>query len=240
MKIKKRVSPKKRAAEPEEIQSILQDVFSRVRQTFGEYRRVALLSISILIILGIITIVYYSLSLKRDRNVSTLEYRAYNSFIEGDYHNALSTYQEIAGKYSSSTNIPIILYYVGNSYLGLGQPDEAIESYNKFIEKYQGQTTILPLVYINLGHAYINKKDYNSAISAFKKASTTGNSLIVDRAVYEMAKAYEVSGDSISAIEQYEYLSKTYPASPWSQEISGKLNKSQEDSISEQSIVNGE
>ena len=97
-------------------------------------------------------------------------------------------------------------------------------TYNEFIINIQ-TTRLYSLVYLNLGSVYMNKKDYNSAVSAFKNVLTLKDSLVSDRAVYEMAKAYEASGDSVNAIERYEYLTKTYPASSWSQEAKSRLSK---------------
>lgn len=227
MKIKKRPQKKKGAIETEEFQSILQAILSRVHRNIEKYRSAAIASLSVLIILGIAIGVYFYLSQKWDQEASSLESRAYNDYIEGDYQRALSTYQELIDNYSRSGSIPVALYYLGNSHLGLGQTDQAILAYQKFIEKYRGNDAILPLVYMNLGYAYMGKKDYGNAISAFKEVSTMKNSLIADRAVYEAARAYEISGDMVSAIERYKYLTQTYAASPWSQTASSKLNKAQ-------------
>jgi outer membrane protein assembly factor BamD (BamD/ComL family) len=71
----------------------------------------------------------------------------------------------------------------------------------------------------------MNKKDYNNAIAAFKQAAAMKGSPVADRATYEAARAYEVSGDKPSAIERYDYLIKTFPNSPWSQDASAKLSK---------------
>lgn len=227
MKIKKRSPKKKDAIETEEIQSLLLDALSRALRNIERYRSAALASLSALVILGIAVGVYFYLSQKWDREASSLESRAYNLYIEGDYQEALSAYQKLVDDYSRSSSIPVALYYLGNSHLGLGQTDQAIHAYLRFIEKQRDNDTILPLVYMNLGYAYIGKKDYSNAISAFREASALKNSLIADRAVYEAARAYEISGDMVSAIERYKYLAQTYPSSPWSQAASSKLNKAQ-------------
>lgn len=227
MKIKKRSQKKKDAIETGELQSILQDILSRALRNIEKYRSAALASLSALIILGIAIGVYFYLSQKWDLEASSLESRAYSHYIEGDYQKALSAYQKLVDDYSRSSSIPVALYYLGNSYLGLGQTDQAIHAYLRLIEKQRDNGTILPLAYMNLGYAYMGKKDYSNAISAFKEASTLKNSLVADRAVYETARAYEISGDMVSAIERYKYLAQTYPSSPWSQAASSKLNKAQ-------------
>ena len=225
MKIKKRVPKKKEVLEAEEIQGMLRGVFSKAKETLERYRLLVIALLSGAIILIIAVAVYYHLTSGSEKEASLLGYKAYNYYTEGDYNLALSSFQEIINKYSRSSSAPIALYYSGNSYLGLGQYEEAIQAYRKFAEKYPGQEAILPLVYINLGHSYMNKKDYNNAISAFKQVLTLKDSAISDRAVYETARAYEASGDNLSAVERYEYLTKTYPASPWSQDAKAKLDK---------------
>lgn len=224
MKIKKKVPKKKDLLETEELRGIFYDLFSKVRQAISSYRSVAITSLSVVVIFCIAATVYYYLLTKWDKEAYVIENRAYNYFLEGDYQKALSTYQEILQEYSTGSSVPIAMYYLGNSYLGLGQVDQAIQTYQKFIEKYRNQETILPLVYINLGYAYMNKKDYNNAISAFKEAASLKGSMVADRAVYETARIYESSGDKVSAMERYEYLKKTYPASPWTQDATAKLS----------------
>ena len=62
-------------------------------------------------------------------------------------------------------------------------------------------------------------------MSAFRNVLSLKDSPVADRAVYELARVYEMSGDTASAIEQYENLKKTYPASSWSQEAAARLSK---------------
>jgi len=231
VKIKKRIPKKKEAAnETEDLQVILQNIQSKSTGAFDKYR-VPL--IVIIVLIGILIIgagSYRLLSSHWNKAASVLEYKAYNYFLEGNYSKALSSFQEIADNYSGSKSAPVALYYIGNSFSALGQYDDAVRTYNEFINKYSDHQTILPLVYLNLGSVYMNKKDYNSAVSAFKNVLSLKDSLVSDRAVYEMAKAYEASGDSVNAIERYEYLTKTYPASSWSQEAKSRLSKVKGDS----------
>lgn len=238
MKIKKKAQRKKDikdiVVETEEIQGFLQDLLIRFRHSFDRYRAIFIAILAGVVLLFIIVAGYYYLTLKWDKEASVLENLAYTSYIEGDYQKAISMYQEILDKYSNSRSTPVSMYYIGNSYLALGQADQAIAAYNKFIEEYDDQDTILPLVSLNLGYAYLNKRDYNNAISSFKQASALKGSLVADRAAYEAARTYEASGDKVSAIERYEYLVKTFPNSPWSQDASAKLNKVQDGTIKEQ------
>lgn len=225
MKIKKRVLRKKDIVETEEIQSILYDIYSKGEQFVRKNRLMAVTLFAMLVILSSAIVTYYYLYQKWNKETSTLENSAYNYYLEGNYKEALSRYQEIVKNFPSNKTTPIAIYYIGNSYLGLGQNDEAIHAYQGVIEKNNDNDTILPLVYINLGHAYINKKDYSNAIDAFKKAATVKDSPVADWSVYETARVYEISGDKVSAIERYEYLTKTFPNSPWSQDATAKLNK---------------
>ncbi|MDD5434052.1 MAG: tetratricopeptide repeat protein [Nitrospira sp.] len=230
MKIKKKSAIKKDTVtetETERLQGLYDDLTFKVGDSFEKNRTIILASVSVLVVLCIGVIIYYYMSGRWNKEASALESTAYNYYVEGDYKDAISSYQKIVDKFSSSKNAPIALYYLGNSYLGMGQTDEAIKAYQKIIEKYKSEKTVFPLAYINLGYAYMNKKDYANAISVFKQISLFGNSLVADRAVYETALAYEASGDKASAKERYEYLKKAYPNSPWTQDAIAKLNKIQ-------------
>jgi len=231
VKIKKKVKRKKDikdiVVETAEIQGLLQDLLFRLSQVFERYRTLVLASIAAIVILIILGVGYHYLSLRWDREASVLEGSAYSSYTEGNYQKSISLYQEVLDKYSGSESAPVAMYYIGNSYLASGQSEKAIGTYNKFIKDHDDQVIILPLVYLNLGYSYLNMKDYNNAISAFKQASALKGSLVADRAAYESARVYETAGDKVSAIDRYEYLVKTYPNSPWSQDASAKLNKVQ-------------
>lgn len=224
MKIKKRVLRKKDAAESDEIRSIVSHIFSKAGE--GEkYRLIVIVCFTILVVLSVATTGYYYLCQKWNKEAAVLENKAYNFYLEGNFKDALSKYQEILKDYSATRSMPIAMYYIGNSYLELNQNDEAIKAYQKVAEKNNDKETILPLAYVNLGRAYINKKDYSNAIAAFKQAAAIKDSPVADRAAYETARAYELSGDKSSAIEKYDYLIKTFPNSPWSQDASAKLSK---------------
>ena len=226
MKIKKRIPKKKEgSSQPEDFQAILQDIENRSTGVFEKYKMPVLIAViaSVIIIVGAIS--YKLLSSHWDKKASVMEYSAYNYYLEGNYSKSISSFQEIADKYSGSKSARVAYYYIGNSYLSLGQYDDAIKVYKIFIDKFSEQDTILPLVYLNLGSAYMEKSDYNNALSAFRKVLSLNDSLVADRAVYEMARAYEASGDTASAIEQYENLAKTYSSSSWSLEAKARLSK---------------
>lgn len=228
MKIKKKTSTKKETAgvsETDKLQNIYEDLSFKAGDAFEKNRTAIFASTAVLAALCIGVLIYFYMSGKWDKEATALEGTAYNYYTDGNYKDAVSSYKKIVEKYPSSGNAPIAVYYLGNSYLGLGQADEAIKTYQKIIEKYKNEKSVSALTYINLGYAYMNKKDYSGAISAFKQASLPGASLVADRAVYETGLAYEASGDKVSATERYEYLKKTYPNSPWSQDAVAKLNK---------------
>lgn len=226
MKIKKRLPRKKEASnETEDLQVILQDIQSKSSGIVEKYRVPVIIAVVAVIIIVAAVLSYQLLSSRWDRNASVLEYRAYNLYLEGNYTKSISAFQEIADKYSGSKSAPVAWYYIGNSYSALGQYDDAIKTYKTFIDKYSSGQTMLPLVYLNLGSAYIEKKDYNNAISAFRNVLSLKDSFTADRAVYEMARAYEASGDTASAIGQYEDLTKNHPASSWGQEAQARLIK---------------
>ena len=226
MKIKKRIPRKKEGPyDTEDLQGMLKDIESKSIGFFEKYRIPVIIAViaSVIVIAGAIS--YKLFASYRNNNAVVIEYRAYNYFLEGNYKESLSSFQEIADKYSGSKSAPVAYYYIGNSYLALGQYDDAIRAYNGFIDKFSEQETLLPLVYINLGSAYTGKNDYNNAMSAFRNVLSLKDSPVADRAVYELARVYEMSGDTASAIEQYENLKKTYPASSWSQEATARLSK---------------
>lgn len=224
MKIKKRVTRKTEVTkEAEDLQEILQDIKSRSSGAVEKYRLTAIIVVSAIVIIAAVAVSYRLLSARWDRAASVLQYKAYNLFLEGRYTESISSFQEIADKYSRSKSAPVALYYIGNSYSALGQYDDAIRSYRSFIEKYPGDEGMLPLVYLNLGAAYTDMGDYSNAIAAYRNVVSMKDTFAADRAVYETGRVYEASGDKASAIEQYENLTKSYVASSWGQEAKARL-----------------
>lgn len=222
--IKKRVPKKKDVVETEEIQHAMVGLFSRTGQAFQKYRLVFLITLILVIALIGGAAVYYYLSQKWDEEATALQDTAYNYYLEGNYKEALSKYQEIVKDYSATKSAAAAMYYVGNSHLALGELDQAITVYQEIIGKHSDQATVLPLVYLNLGNAYLGKKDYSNAITAFNEASTLKDSPVADRGVYEIARIHEISGDKVAAVERYQYLVKTFPNSPWKQDATARLN----------------
>ncbi len=231
MKIKKRLPKKKGSTnETEELKVILHDLQSKSSGMFEKYRMPVIIAAAAVVILIAVIGSYKLLSARWDRSASVIEYRAYNLYLEGNYSKAISSFQEIADKYSGSKSAPLAWYYIGNSYSALGQPDDAIRAYRSVIDKYSGEETLLPLVYLNLGSVYAEKKDYENAVSAFRNIMSLRDSFAADRALYEMARVYEASGDKAAAIEQYETLTRSHPASSWGQEAKARLGKLKGDS----------
>ena len=225
--IKRRVPKKKDIAETEEIQSAMFGLVSRAGRTFQKYRLVSLISLILLLALSIGAAAYYYQYQKWDKEAAELQDTAYNYYLEGNYKEALSKYQEIVKDYSAAKGAATAMYYIGNSHLALGELDQAITAYQEIIGKHSDQATILPLVYLNLGSAYVGKKDYSNAITAFNQASTLKDSPVADRGIYEIARVHEISGDKVAAIERYQYLIKTFPNSPWKEDASVRLIKIQ-------------
>ena len=157
--IKKRVPKKKDVVETEEIQHAMVGLFSRAGQAFQKYRLVSLISLVLLIALAIGSAAYYYLGQKWDKEVAALQDTAYNYYLEGNYKEALSKYQEIVKDYSAAKSAATAMYYVGNSHLALGELDQAITAYQEITGKHSDQATILPLVYLNLGSPYLPHKN---------------------------------------------------------------------------------
>lgn len=228
MKIKKKAPKKKDIAEADELQEMLREKLLKAGRTYEHYKSILLVSISVIILIAIAGVAYYYLSQKWDKEATVLEEKAYNYYLEGDFKNALDLYKGIIDKYPRSNAVPLSLFYTGNTYKELGEIDQAIKYYKQFIKKYGDQTPLLPLVYMNLGYVLMEKRDYPGAISAFKSAKNIKGSPVADRAIYEMARAYEISGDKMAALESYENLTKTYPTSPWAQDASARLEKNKD------------
>lgn len=138
------------------------------------------------------------------------------------YSKAIEKYQEILNNFPSE-----LWFYswaainIGHIYMIKDNYDAAIESYQRVlnIEKNKFLYT-LSLLY--KGQAFIEKGDYKTAISIFKKILKT-TSYFSEEALYGLAKAYYNATMIVMAKETMESLLQLYPKTIWKNEVNNKL-----------------
>lgn len=140
---------------------------------------------------------------------SYFERGMFKEAIDGD-GNALG-FLDIIDNYGSTKSGKLARYYVGISYLHLGEYEEAI----KYLDKFKTDDLLLaPLAESAKGDAYVELGDYSKAISAYKAGiSKNTNEFTSPLLQLKLGLAYEANGDKENALASFKVIKDKYPSS---------------------------
>ena len=121
-------------------------------------------------------------------------------------------FEKIAEEYSSTKSANLANAYLGGLYLQKGQYQKAIDALGNYSST--GSPVIDPLVLGMLGDAYTELKDYDQAITYYKKASEkSGNPFTSPLFLKKLGLVYEEQKDFAAAAKAYNKIRKDYPSS---------------------------
>lgn len=129
--------------------------------------------------------------------------------LNGDGKNA--GFLKVINKYGSTPTGNLAKLYAGESYLHLGDFNNAIKYLKDFNSNGSVQTQAL--VYGLLGDAYSELKKNEEALENYKKASSIfeQNQAMSSEYLYRAASLYEVMGKNKEAIELFQQLKDKFP-----------------------------
>jgi tetratricopeptide (TPR) repeat protein len=115
----------------------------------------------------------------------------------------------LADKYSGTPAGNVSTFYAGLCYLQTGDFDNAIAQ----LESCDGEGIVMPaLRYGALGDSYSEKKDFDKALSMYKKAvDATENKMLGAYYLKKLGMLYEFQGNKADAKSAYERLHKEFP-----------------------------
>jgi tetratricopeptide (TPR) repeat protein len=134
---------------------------------------------------------------------------SFNLAINGD-GNSLG-FLDIIDNYGSTKSGKLARYYVGVSYLHLGEYENAI----KYLDKFKTDDLLLaPLAESATGDAFVELGKYPKAISAYKNAlGYKENDFSTPLVLLKLGLAYEANGQKSDALEQYKKIMDQFTAS---------------------------
>ncbi|MGN6490926.1 MAG: YfgM family protein [Agriterribacter sp.] len=179
---------------------------------------------SILVVLGIIIVAVggyfgykYFIKLPEEQKAveaiaQAQEYFAADSLqlaLNGDGKNA--GFLKVISKFGGTPSGNLAKLYAGESYLHLGDYNNAVKYLKEFDAKGSVQTQAL--VYGLLGDAYSELKKNEEAVDNYKKASATfeHNQAMSSEYLYRAASLYDVMGKNKEAIELFTQLKNKFP-----------------------------
>ncbi len=118
---------------------------------------------------------------------------------------------DVADEFSGTNAGDLANFYVGVAYLKKGKFEDAISHLKEF---NANDLLVQPRAYSLIGDAYMELKDFENAVTYYKKAADyKANEQYTPSYLMKLALAYEVSKNFEDAAKQYEKLIKDFPKS---------------------------
>ena len=222
---------KKKLKEPDEFISFTDHAFRFISQHF----RPILTGAVILLVILLAFFLFQKWEEKKEGEASrtfgaVLEvYQMVNSpYREGaptDYKSLLEKFDEVIMNFPRTSSGKLALLYKGNIHLRLGEFDEAIKTYQSFLQKAGSEKLYRVLATEGLGYAYEGKKDYEKAAEAYEKTLEMGEGAQVANAYLNKGRCYEKLGKKKEALESYKGYLKASPKSMMANIVSGRISQ---------------
>ena len=120
-------------------------------------------------------------------------------------------FAKIVDEYSNTKAANLAYYYLGIAYLNKGDYKKAIDN----LTNYRGDDLIIAAQALgNTGDAYVELKDYDKAVTYYKKAADKGNNAFISP-IYlkKLALVYEAQKNFGDAADAYQKIKTDYPES---------------------------
>jgi tetratricopeptide (TPR) repeat protein len=126
-------------------------------------------------------------------------------------------FEKIVADYSNTKAANLAYFYLGVAYLNKGEYRKAIDDF----DAYRGDDSMIAAeAYGNTADAYVELKDYDKAVTYFKKAvDKSKNQFLSPLYLKKLGLTYEAQNDFKSADDTYKSIKSDYPESPESQNV---------------------
>ena len=124
------------------------------------------------------------------------------------YKMVLEKFDEVIAKFPRTFAGKLSILFKGNLHLRLGEFEEAIKSYDAFLQKAGEEKLYRIFALEGLGYSYEGKKDHGKALSAYQKIGEMGETFESANAYLGMGRCYEKLGKNKEAIENYKNFVK--------------------------------
>jgi len=141
-----------------------------------------------------------------------------------EYKNVLEKFDDVITKYPGTWSGKLATLYKGNIHLRLGEFEEAIKTYDTFLQKAGKEKLYRSFAMEGLGYSYEGKKDYEKAITAYQKDIELGESFQLANAYLGLGRCYEKLGKNKEAIENYKNFLKVSQKSQMTNTVLRKIS----------------
>ncbi len=149
-----------------------------------------------------------------DEKMRSMYYKTMGYVIQNAVDKAVQGYQEFTGAYKSNPLAESLPFAMGNMYLGLGKPEEAIRYFDESIAQYP-KGRVVGLSVVSKAQAQVGLKNFEEALKTFQ--SYLANNPAPDVAViaqYGLAGIYKDTAKWDDAITNYKIVKDKFPGTP--------------------------
>ncbi|MFC1857100.1 tol-pal system YbgF family protein [Thermodesulfobacteriota bacterium] len=119
-------------------------------------------------------------------------------------------FREIFEKYSRKDGGKVArLAYANICYQG-GDPDQAIDLYNKALGDFDDKPSLKNLALSGLAYCYEAKQDYPAAIKFFEMIASGPETILKDEALFNLGRLYVATGNKEKSVEAYKKIISEY------------------------------
>ena len=198
-----------------------------------DYRRPLLVGLAMLVVAGAIVggVLWYDT--QTAKKAEELEREATRHYLmrpaddpkksDANLKEAIALYKRVADEYPRTPTGPLALFHLGNSLVQANEMDGAIDAYKRFLLLYGGNMSLSGLVQQKLGYVYLLKGDRDQAAKAYAAVLQIPGALNRDHALFELARLEESQSRPEGALNYYQELVKSYPASPLASEAAVRM-----------------
>lgn len=231
MPYKIRVHNKKSITDPIEFTYLSE----RLLDWYEENQKNIFWAVILVLVLGVGASIWWFIEKNAQKAALLIDYEASQSLQDaqlyaGDenaskeaYQTGISKYQELIYQYPRTHSAAVARYRIGNSYNAMGDPKQAIQAYQDFLNVYGKNHEISPLVLQRLGYAYLELENFPEAEKHFTEVTQLDLAINRDQALFELGGLFEKMGQKEKALSNYKKISNDFPTSPIASEALARL-----------------
>lgn len=172
----------------------------------------------LLLLIGAFLIFKYLVKEPKEKEAKAAIYKAEQQFARDSFALALENpgggfdgLLDVIDNYSGTATSNLAKLYAGISYLNLGRFDDAIS----YLESHTPTGDYSPILKNgNLGDAYSEKGDYDTAMTYYNKATSAGDdALLTPYYLYKLGLLAKKQGDNTRALTAFQKIKTNYAAS---------------------------
>ncbi len=122
-------------------------------------------------------------------------------YLMANYENAITTFKSLLFEMPENPSQTNAYYYLGRCLDAVGQPAEAAEAYQQYIDRSSGLLT--DVIQTLRGDALFAAGQYSEAISAYQAAIQAINNRDTTQLQVKIGQAFALQGDTSNAVKQY-------------------------------------